>query len=134
MTINEKHQWRVGDLCAVIAGTGVEGLIYRVLEVIPRSRGDAVKLMPVFGVITDIARRKVRTLGTGWCTPLSLVDLATEYTRFGLFIAQEAKNRGDEPKGCAEEVPTWDAGDDQGRHDPDDDRGLCTDISARVDG
>lgn len=125
---NESHKWHVGELCTCVYGEVGEGLIYRVIEVMPSNQ---LKVKPVFGVIADTAHRKVRNIGAGWCTPLSLVELATEYTRFGLFIAQEAKRRGAEPETDAEEVPAGDDRDDQGRSDHDDGGGLCADVSAR---
>lgn len=125
--MNEGHKWRVDELCTCVYGEVGEGLIYRVIEV----NGNQLKVKPVYGVIADTTHRKTRSIGAGWCTPLSLVDLATEYTRFGLFIANEAKRRGAEPEADAEEVSTRDAGDVEGRSAPDDGGGLCADISSR---
>lgn len=135
---NRKHPWREGDLCTAVYDNRGEGLIYRVMEVIDGvntgqfdRRAVQLVVKPVYGVVADVKGRKTRTLGAGYCTPLSLVDLATEYTRFGLFISNEARRRGAEPEADAEEVPAGDAGDVKGRPDPDDGGGLCADVSAR---
>lgn len=135
---NRKHPWRVGDLCTAVYDNRGEGLIYRVTEVIDgASSGQfdrahvSLVVKPVYGVVADVKGRKTRTLGAGYCTPLSLIDLATEYTRFGLFISQEAKRRGAEPEADPEEVSTRDAGDVEGRPAPDDGGGLCADIASR---
>lgn len=127
--LSEKHPWRVGDLCTATYNDVGEGLIYRVLEV----NGTQLKVKPVFGVIADTANRKTRSLGKGWCVPLSLIDLATEYTRFGLFIANEARIRGmdDEPETAAATIPAGDGGVDQRRDEDDDGGGLCADAAAR---
>lgn len=142
---NAKHPWRVGDLCTAIYGDVGEGLIYRVVHITDTSSAGTwsrpwdkeLRVVPVFGVIADTMGRKPRKLGAGWCTPLSLVDLATEYTRFGLFIANEAKKRSestateDESPADAAEVPAGDAGDVEGRASDVDGGGLCADIAAR---
>lgn len=134
---NQRHPWRVGDLCTAVYDNRGEGLIYRVMEVIDASSGQfdrtvaQLVVKPVYGVVADVKGRKTRTLGAGYCTPLSLVDLATEYTRFGLFISNEARRRGAEPTADAEEVPAGHAGDDAGRAPPDDGGGLCADFSSR---
>lgn len=133
---NRRHPWRVGDLCTAVYDNRGEGLIYRVTRVdrlddqLGRPHVTLV-VKPIYGVVADVKGRKTRTLGAGYCSPLSLIDLATEYTRFGLFISQEARNRGAEPEADAEEVPAGDAGDVEGRPDPDDGCGLCADFSAR---
>lgn len=126
---NEQHPWRVGDLCTAVYDNVGEGLIYRVIEV----NGGQLKVRPTFGVIASTSGRKTRTMGKGWCKPLSLVDLATAYTKFGLFIAQEAKHRA-EQETDTEEVPAGDSDDDEGRQDDADGGGLCADISARDEG
>lgn len=139
---NAKHPWKVGDLCTAIYNDVGEGLIYRVVHITDTSCAGTwsrpwdkeLKVVPVYGVIADMSCRKPRKLGAGWCTPLSLIDLATEYARFGLFISNEARTRStteDESSPDAEEVSSGQAGDEPIRGQSDDGSGLCADISAR---
>lgn len=128
---NQEHDWRVGELCTAVYDSVGEGLIYRVVDV----KGKQLRVTPVFGVMASINRRKTRSLGAGWCTPLSLVDLANEYMKFGLFISNEAKHRGAEQEGVSTEIPAGNvSGPASGDPIIDDGGGLCADIAARVDG
>ena len=92
----EENEWRVGDLCKRWIG-----IISRVVEVLPAkdtaspgSRQRFVRLRleqatPLFGV----HNRKVIVMARQ-CTPLSLVDLGTEYMNLGNFIRDEARRLG----------------------------------------
>lgn len=124
---NALHQWRVGEVCTAVYDNLGEGLIYRVTDVTIRSEGGEalLKVTPVFGVIADPSGRKPRQLSARYCTPLSLIDLATMYAKFGLWIAEEAKNRGDEQQETdSETVPAGDDGVDEGRSEDGNDCGL----------
>jgi len=126
------HPWRVGELCTCVYDNVGHGIIYRVAEVHSRSQHEPMlKVVPVFGVLTNIKGRKSRGLSAGYCTPLSLVDLSNEYLKFGHFIAAEAKDRGAEPSTTPEKVPTGNIDDFGGRPSDDDGGGLCADISSR---
>lgn len=96
--MSEQYNWQVGELCKAVYDNIGEGIIYRVtgvrkLEDRPTATVQ-LDLLPVFGAFADIKRRRKRSLGAGWCTPLSLVDLGHEYMQLGLFIQEEAKSRG----------------------------------------
>lgn len=94
----EQHEWQVGELCTCTYGGTGHGVIYRVIDV--DNQGDVrpgywqLTLVPVFAVIAKTKGRGKRKIGAGWCSPKSLVDLASEYAKFGVFIAEEAKRRG----------------------------------------
>lgn len=99
------HRWAIGDMCKAVYNNVGEGLVYRVVDIVTDASSDKfiiasdgfiLVLVPVHGVLANIKNRKRRELGEGWCTPLSLVDLAAEYARFGEFIAEEAKKRSED--------------------------------------
>ena len=134
---NLEHPWHVGELCTLTYDERGHGIIYRVVELYMHHQFATV--VPVYGVIASTKGRHKRSVSVGYCTPLSLVELATEYTKFGMFIASEANKyeNENEPKDDAEPprdteaVPPGDNGDVERRQDDDDGVGLCADISAR---
>lgn len=92
-----KHEWAIGDLCTCTYGGTGHGVIYRVIAKMPGHFGaqeGMLHIAPAHGVMAKTERRGKRKIGAGWCKPLTLVDLGTEYVRFGLFIQEEAKRRG----------------------------------------
>ena len=91
-----EHKWTVGDLCETSYGGIGHGMIYRVAAISSRGNGSVsvLKIVPIVGVLTDIEGRKPRSMGAGWCRPVTLVYLANEYAKFGEFIAEEARRRG----------------------------------------
>lgn len=95
MNTKTEFNWQVGDLCKAVYDNIGEGIIYRVTAVNENrwSKLD-LDLVPVFGVLANIKGRRKRSLDTAYCTPLSLVDMGTEYMLFGNFIKEEAKLRG----------------------------------------
>lgn len=125
--LNEKHPWRAGDLCTPTYDEVGEGIIYRVLEI----KGANLKVKPVFSVMADATKHRTRSLYKGFLVPLSLIDLATEYARFGLFIASEAKHHGEQETAAAT-IPAGDGGVDQRRDEDDDGGGLCADTAASM--
>lgn len=95
MSKENEYKWRVGELCKAVYDNIGEGIIYRVTAVEENKHGQTcLEVLPVFGCFANIARRKKRSLGIGWCTPLSLVDLGNEYLKFGNFIKDEARSHG----------------------------------------
>lgn len=97
--MSEKHEWQVGDLCTCIYGGTGHGVIYRVIKIRKVSSQhwadtQQLEIVPVHGVMTSTKRRAKRNLAAGWCSFVSLIDLATEYAKFGTFISEEAKKRG----------------------------------------
>ena len=100
------HAWQVGDLCTYVYDGRGWGILYRVTKVEPiqpTQMGNFVlynsdcllSLQPALGVLQDIDNRKGRKrVASSACTHQSLIDLATEYSKFGLFIAEEAKKKG----------------------------------------
>ena len=129
--INAQHPWRVGELCQAFYDNIGEGYIYRVLKVTAVGNSPILKIEPIFGVLAGAKSRKNRDLGAGYCTPLTLIDLATEYSRFGLFIAQEAKRNGAEPETVAEDISPRQPDHVEGREEDVSASGLCADFSAR---
>ncbi len=127
---NIKHPWYVGELCTAVYDNMGEGIIYRVTGVSRVSAAPTsgvaplLKLAPVYGVLSDVSRRKPRTLDAGYCTPMSIVDLASEYSNFGLFIAEEARRRGTDEETNTEALPTWDDASDEERIESGDGSGL----------
>jgi len=94
MTENE-YRWHVGELCKAVYDNIGEGIIYRVRAIEENTFGQTcLEVVPVFGCFANIKGRRKRSLGIGWCTPLSLVDLGNEYMRLASFIQDEAKLRG----------------------------------------
>lgn len=82
-------EFKVGDLCTCAYKDAGSGVIYRVIE--KPASGNLIKIKPVLGFFTVTQGKRVRELSASWCKPLSLIDLATTYNKFGLFIANEAK-------------------------------------------
>lgn len=111
--MEDKHVWRVGDLCTAVYNNVGEGIIYRVEGITPcygyPANADALTLdlTPVHGIFAVISKRRYRNLGAGWCRYLSLIDLGTEYMKFAAFIRDEALRNDDK------------------------DTTVCTDVSAR---
>jgi hypothetical protein len=89
------HTWHVGDLCSCVYGNMGEGIVYRVTHVgIDKWKREELTVKPVLGVLADIAGRRPRTHWSKYMRPLSLIDLANNYSKLGSFIAEEAKKRG----------------------------------------
>jgi hypothetical protein len=94
--MTDDHVWRKGDLCRRWVG-----IISRVIEVKkadlskpPGSRQRYVRLKivqatPLFGT-----HSKKTVVLASRCAYVSLVDLGTEYVRFGAFIRDEALRGG----------------------------------------
>lgn len=86
-------------MCTCTYNGNGHGVIYRVTHV--DNAGDVrpgywqLTLVPVFAVIAKTKGRGKRTIGAGWCTPITLIDLASEYQKFGIFISEEAKRLSD---------------------------------------
>lgn len=101
-TDNAKHPWREGELCTAVYNNLGEGLIYRVTGIVRAGNSlrpsPLLKVIPIFGVVADPAGRMPRTLDACYCTPTSLVDLATMYAKFGLFISEESRRFIQEPE------------------------------------
>jgi hypothetical protein len=141
---NARHHWQVGELCNTTYGGIGQGTIYRVVEVIDASQRSKfshptdkeLKIVPVFGIINDIEARKSRNLGAAWCSPLSIIDLAMEYAKFGLFISDETKRLNNvasttEPSSNSTNIPSRSTYNVERRIESYDDFGLCSDISSR---
>lgn len=100
--MNEEHVWEVGDLCTYVSpdNTGW-GVLYRVEwiesyeSIVPKIKGVLLNLFPVTAIFFSTKKRKrMKLVEPSRCTYMSLVDLATAYANFGLFIAEEAKRKG----------------------------------------
>lgn len=95
-----QHEWQVGDLCLCTYGGTGHGVVYRVMEAGPlnkdsfRREYQMLTIAPAYACIAKLKGRGKRKIGAGYCTPVSLVDLASEYAKLGHFIADEAKKRG----------------------------------------
>lgn len=99
MSEQQKHVWRIGDLCTCTYNDIGQGVIYRVTKIrTDRWDGDLKELTiaPVHSVFADITRRKPRTHDERSMKPLSLVDLGMTYLALGRFIADEAKKMGED--------------------------------------
>ena len=92
--MSKEHVWQVGELCACVSHDVAEGIVYRVIEIKKYPGTTVLVIQPILGVLANIRNKRNRELGAGWCTPLSLVDLASVYSTLGIFIAEEAKRRG----------------------------------------
>jgi len=103
------HVWQVGDLCTYVSTENAGwGVLYRVEKIHIDDRGffkpGLFDLLPITAVFFSVKkRRRMKGVDPSRCTYMSLVDLATEYAKFGLFIAEEAKKRG------ADDATTTDA-------------------------
>lgn len=100
MSNKPEYSWKVGELCTCTYGNTGHGVIYRVMKV-GEGRSyhreyQMLEIAPAFAVVASTEGRGKRKIGAGWCTPLTLVEMATSYARFGTFIADEAKRLGAE--------------------------------------
>ncbi len=92
--MSKEHEWAVGDLCKAVYNNVGEGLIYRVTKVGGKHPWLILTVKPVYGIMANTENRKVRTLGAGYCTYVSLADLGMEYMNFGTFIRDYALSLG----------------------------------------
>lgn len=98
---NQAHPWRIGELCGAFYNEIGPGVIYRVINVETKTyhymtKGEtktSLTITPVHGVVTDISNRRQRILDSAYCTPLSIVELSTEYASLGNFIRDEVQKR-----------------------------------------
>lgn len=98
---NKQHPWQPGELCTCTYGNVGKGIVYRVTKVdntvTKWGLSCTLDLIPVHGVLADVgAHRPRRSMGAGYCTPLSLIELATEYAKLGNFIRDEAMKKGED--------------------------------------
>lgn len=125
----EKHVWRVGDLCRATYNNVGEGLLYRVVDVSVKSgyapnssQYVSLKVSPIYGILADLERRKTRTLGEGWCTYVSIVDLGMEYMKLGTFIRDETMRMANNDEELKLELVAT-----------PEDAGVCADVAAKDD-
>jgi len=97
-----KREWRVGDLCRY------GETIFRVREIGKKEAGtnyQALYLSAVFAFSPQSEWRD-ENVPAVWCHPVTLLDLAVLYTKFGNFIAEEARLRGEDDGTAADVLAT----------------------------
>lgn len=112
--MNEKYEFRVGDLCYVFNDDVDDQTIYRVYEIKPNQVRDDTyaNIEPVFSLLCDVKDllgNFNRHVHIDKLVKLSIVDLGTHYVRLGQFIVSESKKFEQE------------------------DSAVCADVSARND-
>lgn len=89
-----EHVWEVGQLCTCeYQGCG-SGIVYRVIGIDSEGRqasNTLLTIQPVLGVIASVDGKRKRTIGAGWCQPLTAHDLTIQYATFGRFLLEEMK-------------------------------------------
>jgi len=98
--MSEEHVWQVGQLCTCAYNDVGPGILYRVTAVTQNTKfwgGTSIlKLTPILGMLSpDFKGRRKRSLSSAHCQPQSLIDLASEYAKLGVFISDEAKRRSE---------------------------------------
>lgn len=121
----DNHEWRVGDMCRAVYNNVGDGMLYRVVDIVMKSnyvgkQYATLKVAPIYGILTNIERRKTRTLGEGYCTYVSILDLGMEYMKLGTFIRDEAMRVGKDEEEPELELVV-----------KDEDAGVCADVAAR---
>lgn len=137
-----RDHWLINDLAKLTDGN--DAIVYRVIDIQENDWDlETLTIKPVYGIVTELKNEQCRVIESEYCKKLTMIDMATEYARFGAFIAAETKRRNDEPP--TQQKPEFpgiqtEADVKSTRHDDlseptkqqvDDDFGLCTDISAR---